>query len=46
MSKTSAWEKTKVKVEKAHIVIDPWGGTAEPGVYAIGDVAGAPWPGA
>src|SRR5260370_42054104 len=37
-------EGTKVKVEKTHIVIDPWGFTAEPNVYAIGDVAGPPWP--
>ncbi|MCZ6604291.1 MAG: dihydrolipoyl dehydrogenase [Alphaproteobacteria bacterium] len=36
-------EGTKVKVEKSHIVIDQWGATGEPGVYAIGDVAGPPW---
>ncbi|MDP1967498.1 MAG: dihydrolipoyl dehydrogenase, partial [Reyranella sp.] len=36
-------ESTKVKVEKAHIVIDQWGFTGEPNVYAIGDVAGPPW---
>ncbi len=36
-------EGTKVKVEKTHIVIDQWGFTAEPNVYAIGDVAGPPW---
>ena len=36
-------EGTKVKVEKTHIVIDQWGFTGEPGVYAIGDVAGPPW---
>ncbi len=36
-------EKTKAKVEKGHIVINEWGATAEPGVYAIGDVAGPPW---
>src|SRR5215471_4253796 len=36
-------EGTKVKVEKTHIVIDPWGFTGEPSVYAIGDVAGPPW---
>lgn len=34
---------TKVKVEKGHIVIDEWCRTGEPGVYAIGDVAGPPW---
>jgi dihydrolipoamide dehydrogenase len=36
-------EGTKVKVEKAHIVIDEWCRTGEPGVYAIGDVTGPPW---
>jgi dihydrolipoamide dehydrogenase len=36
-------EGTKVKVEKTHIVIDKWCATGEPGVYAIGDVAGPPW---
>ena len=35
-------EKTKVKVEKNSIVINQWCETAEKGVYAIGDVAGAP----
>ena len=36
-------ENTKVKVDSTHIAIDQWGATAEPGVYAIGDVAGPPW---
>lgn len=36
-------EKTKVKVEKGHIVTNEWCATAEPGIYAIGDVAGGPW---
>lgn len=36
-------EKTKVKVEKGQIIIDGYCRTDEPGVYAIGDVAGAPW---
>jgi len=36
-------EKTKVKVEKTHIVVDQWCSTAEPGIYAIGDVVGPPW---
>jgi dihydrolipoamide dehydrogenase len=35
-------ETTKVKTEKGCIVIDGYGRTAEPGVYAIGDVAGPP----
>ena len=36
-------EGTKVQVERSHIVIDGYGRTGEPGVYAIGDVTGAPW---
>jgi dihydrolipoamide dehydrogenase len=36
-------ESTRVSVEGTHIVIDEWCRTGELGVYAIGDVAGAPW---
>jgi len=36
-------EGTKVEVDRSHIVTDEWGATGEPGVYAIGDVAGPPW---
>ena len=36
-------EGTKVNVDRGHIVIDQWAATGEPGVYAIGDVAGPPW---
>jgi len=36
-------EHTRARVEKSHIVTDEWCRTAEPGLYAIGDVAGAPW---
>jgi dihydrolipoamide dehydrogenase len=36
-------EKAGVKVDRGHIVIDPWGSTGVPGLYAIGDVAGPPW---
>ena len=36
-------EGTGVKVDKGHIVVDEWCRTGEPGVYAIGDVAGPPW---
>lgn len=36
-------ENTKVKVERNQILIDPFSQTAEPGIYAIGDVASAPW---
>ena len=36
-------EGTAVKVDRTHIVVDGFGRTGEPGVYAIGDVAGPPW---
>ncbi|HEX6841769.1 MAG TPA: dihydrolipoyl dehydrogenase [Stellaceae bacterium] len=36
-------EKTKVRVEKSHIIVNEWLQTDEPGVYAIGDVVGPPW---
>jgi len=36
-------EGTKVKVERGHVVVDEWLRTGEPGVYAIGDLAGPPW---
>ncbi|HVJ33490.1 MAG TPA: dihydrolipoyl dehydrogenase [Terriglobia bacterium] len=36
-------EGTKIKVEKTHVVIDEYCRTGEPGVYAIGDLAGPPW---
>ncbi len=34
---------TKVEVDRGHITVDKWLATGEPGVYAIGDVVGAPW---
>ncbi len=36
-------ETTKVQTDRGHIVTDGYGRTAEPGIYAIGDVTGAPW---
>lgn len=36
-------EKTKAVIERGQIVVDVYCQTAEPGIYAIGDVAGAPW---
>src|SRR5258708_8677979 len=36
-------EGTRVKVEKTHVVAGPYMETGEPGVYAIGDLVGAPW---
>ena len=36
-------EELGVKVEKGHVVIGPYCETNVPGIYAIGDLAGAPW---
>ena len=32
-----------MKVDRGHVVVDQWLATGEPGVYAIGDLVGAPW---
>lgn len=36
-------EQTKVKLDRGHIVTDEFMRTSEAGIYAIGDVTGAPW---
>ncbi|MCB1971725.1 MAG: dihydrolipoyl dehydrogenase, partial [Geminicoccaceae bacterium] len=36
-------EEEGIKVDRTHVVIDPWCRTAAEGVYAIGDLAGPPW---
>ena len=36
-------ENTAVKVDRAHVVVNEWLETGEPGVYAIGDLVGPPW---
>ena len=36
-------ETTKVKLDRGHVVTDGYGATAEPGVYAIGDIGPPPW---
>ncbi len=42
-TETLQLEKTKVKIDKGQIVINEYCQTDEPGIYAIGDVAGSPW---
>lgn len=32
-----------MRVERSHIEVDGFGATGEPGVWAIGDLTGAPW---
>ncbi|MEJ0041516.1 MAG: FAD-dependent oxidoreductase [Rhizomicrobium sp.] len=36
-------EAAGVKVDRTHVVINQWGETGVPGVWAIGDLVGAPW---
>ena len=36
-------ENTGVEVDRTHVVVNQWLATGEPGVYAIGDLAGPPW---
>ncbi len=36
-------EQAGVKIEKTHVVINEWGETGVPGLYAIGDLVGPPW---
>jgi dihydrolipoamide dehydrogenase len=36
-------EEAGVKVEKTHVVVNRWGETGVPGLWAIGDLVGPPW---
>jgi dihydrolipoamide dehydrogenase len=36
-------EAAGIKTDRTHVVINPWGETGVPGVWAIGDLAGPPW---
>ncbi|QHC36109.1 dihydrolipoyl dehydrogenase [Komagataeibacter xylinus] len=36
-------EGTAIKVDRTHITVDPYCRTGEKGVFAIGDIAAAPW---
>ena len=36
-------EALKVETDRGHIKVDPYGQTNVPGLWAIGDVTGAPW---
>src|SRR5689334_7197275 len=42
-TENSGLEGTEVQVDSTHVVIDEYSRTGEPGVYAIGDLAGPPW---
>ncbi len=36
-------ESLGAKIEKGHVVVNEWLATGVPGLYAIGDLVGAPW---
>jgi dihydrolipoamide dehydrogenase len=36
-------EAAGVKVDKTHVVINEWGETGVPGLWAVGDLVGPPW---
>ena len=36
-------EQAGVKIDRTHVVIDKWGATGVPGLWAIGDLVGSPW---
>jgi dihydrolipoamide dehydrogenase len=36
-------EEQGVKIDMGHILVDEWGRTGSPGLYAIGDVVSPPW---
>ena len=36
-------EEAGVKIDRTHVVVDEYCGTGVDGIYAIGDIAGAPW---
>jgi dihydrolipoamide dehydrogenase len=39
----NGYEQAGVKVERTHVVVNEWGETGVPGVWAIGDLVGPPW---
>ena len=36
-------EQAGIRVEKTHVVVNQWGETGIPGIFAIGDLVGPPW---
>jgi len=39
----NGYEQAGLKIEKTHLVVDQWGATGVPGIWAIGDLVGPPW---
>ena len=39
----NGYEKAGIKIDRTHVVVDQWGATGVPGLWAIGDLVGPPW---
>jgi dihydrolipoamide dehydrogenase len=39
----NGYEQAGLRIEKTHVVVDEWGATGVPGLWAIGDLVGPPW---
>jgi len=39
----NGYEQADLKLDKTHVVVDKWGATGVPGLWAIGDLVGPPW---
>jgi dihydrolipoamide dehydrogenase len=39
----NGYEQAGIKIERTHVVVDKWGATGVPGLWAIGDLVGPPW---
>ena len=39
----NGYEQAGLKLDKTHVVVDKWGATGVPGLWAIGDLVGPPW---
>jgi dihydrolipoamide dehydrogenase len=39
----NGFEQAGLKIERTHVVINEWGETGVPGLWAIGDLVGPPW---
>ena len=39
----NGYDESGVKVDRTHVVVNEWGETGAPGLWAIGDLVGPPW---
>ena len=39
----NGYEQAGIKIDRTHVVVNEWGETGVPGLWAIGDLVGPPW---